>query len=237
MHSTDMMIRKLQVNTQLSEQDISALYALPVRTKEVEKGAFIVREADRPNNCCLVLNGFLCRSKVAEIGERQILSFHIPGDIPDLQSLYLTVMDHDLVAVSSATLAFIAHDDLRRIIRGYPSVAEALWRDTLIDASIFREWIVNLGVRPAAARMAHLMAELRHRMAAVGLSLDNEFEFPITQADLADALGLTAVHVNRVLQNLRAQGFMDMRKSRIRLENLAGLTELGGFHDLYLHEI
>lgn len=236
MRSVDLMIRKLRLHTALDDADIEALYALPIRVRELDERTSIARQYDRPNECCLVVRGTISRSKIVESGKRQIMSFHIPGDIPDLESLFLQKMDHDITTVSPAILAFVAHQDLKNLIRTHPAVAQAYWRCTLVDAAIYREWIVNLSVRPAPARLAHLMAELRHRMEAVGLSVDNGFEFPISQAELGEALGITAVHVNRVLQALRSEGLLEMRNNRVTVANLPKLIRYAGFDEVYLHE-
>jgi CRP-like cAMP-binding protein len=230
-----MLIRRLRSDTHLTDEDAAAVAALPVSVREVAPDTPIVREGDRPSQCCLIVKGFACRSKVSETGRRQILSFHVPGDIPDLQSLFLRVMDHDLVTVSAATLGFIGHPELSMLIQSRPAVARALWRETLIDAAIFREWIVNLGARAAPARMAHLLAELRERLKAVGLVANDEFHFPVTQSELADALGLTPVHVNRVLQSFRAEGVLDVRNNLVRLTDPERVVADGGFDPAYLH--
>ena len=237
MHYAEMLIRRLRSDTHFSNDDATAIKALPLHVKEVPEETPIAREGDHPSACCMIVKGFACRSKVADTGKRQILSFHIPGDIPDLQSLLLKTMDHDLVTISAATLAFIDHSDLSRLIDARPTVARALWRETMIDSAVFREWIVNLGVRSASARMAHLLAELRQRMAAVGLVSDGEFRFPVTQSKLAEALGLSTVHVNRVLQDFRGKGVLDIRKNLVTLTDVAKVFAAGGFDPTYLHQV
>jgi CRP-like cAMP-binding protein len=235
-HPTETLIRKLRSDTHLSDEDAAEIRALPVHVRHLPADTPIVREGDRPNLCCLIVKGFTARSKVIDTGRRQILAFHIPGDIPDLQSLFLKTIDHDLVTISDATLAFIDHADLSRLIDSRPALARALWRETLIDAAVFREWIVNMGVRDAASRLAHLMAELRQRLLAVGLVADEEFQFPVTQAELADALGLSTVHVNRVLQAFRAQGVLDIRKNLVTLVDVEKVIAVSGFDSTYLHQ-
>jgi len=204
--------------------------------KELPPQAVIVREGEKPTQCCLLVEGFACRSKTTDVGKRQILSVHIPGDIPDLQSLQLHVMDHDLTTLSRCKVAFIAHDALRTVTREQPLIAEALWRETLIDAAVFREWIVNVGRRPAAARMAHFIAEVGKRLEAVGLATAEQFELPMTQIDMADALGLSPVHVNRVIQELRRSGVLELRKYSVSIRDLPRLMEIADFDDLYLHQ-
>ena len=227
---------KLRTTTKLDEHDIAAIEALPIHVKELAAHTPIVVEGERPTQCCLMIKGFSARSRATDDGNRQILSLHIPGDIPDLQSLHLHVMDHDLRTLSDCILGFIAHDALRALTRARPMAAEALWRETLIDAAIFRAWIVNLGRRPAAQRLAHLLLELRRRLELVGLATDDQYELPMTQLDLADALGLTPVHVNRVIRALRSSGLLDVKKFVIKLGDAEKLMALSDFDDLYLHQ-
>jgi CRP-like cAMP-binding protein len=235
-HPTEILIRKLRSDTHLSDEDAASVRALPVHIREVAADTTIVQQGDHPKSSCLIIKGFTARAKVTETGRRQILAFHIPGDVPDLQTLFLKTMDHDLLAISDATLGFIDHADLFRLIDTRRTVARALWRETLIDAAVFREWIVNVGVRDASSRLAHLLAELRQRLLAVGLVADEEFQFPVTQSELADALGLSTVHVNRVLQAFRAQGVLDIRKNLVTLVDVGKVLAAGGFDPMYLHQ-
>jgi len=170
---TEMMIRRLRVNSVVTDEDAAALKGLPSTVKEVPEETSLVREGDRPTRCIVIMSGFAFRSKVAESGKRQILSFHPAGDMPDLHGLLLDRMDHDLMTLSQATVAFIEHRHIKQLIEARPKLAQALWRETIVDASIFREWIVNLGTRDAAGRLAHLLTEMRSRLAAVGLAADD----------------------------------------------------------------
>jgi CRP-like cAMP-binding protein len=233
---TDMMIRRLRVNSTLSEDSAAALRALPSVVRDLSEGTVFVREGDRPTQCCVIMSGFAFRSKVTMDGKRQILSFHPAGDLPDLQGVFLERMDHDLATLSRAKMGFIEHRHIKQLIETRPAIVQALWRETLVDAAIFREWIVSLGARSATARLAHLLAELRQRLAAVGLVADDEFEFPITQSELGEALGISAVHVNRVIAEFRASGVLDIRRNQVRLKDFERLVEIGGFNELYLHQ-
>jgi CRP-like cAMP-binding protein len=236
MRHLDPMIRKLRNNTHLAEDDIEAITALPIHFKELPPNTAIVLEGDKPSQCCLMVTGFSVRSKTTDQGKRQILSIHIPGDLPDLQSLHLHVMDHDFKTLSQCTLGFISHEALRAITRARPMIAEALWRETLLDAAIFREWIVNVGRRAAGQRLAHLLIEMRERLAAVGLADEGRYQLPMTQGDLADALGLTTVHINRVLKLLRSEGVLDMKRFVVNLGDPHKLMKMADFDDGYLHE-
>ena len=229
------LITKLLVTNNLDDEDVSAILSLPIRSQRFDAHTLIVREGDRPEESCLIANGFAFRSKTTFDGQRQIVSLHIPGEIPDLQSLHLHVMDHDLATLTPCFLGFITHMDLRALNGARPNVAAALWRETLVDASIFREWIVNVGRRPGTVRMAHLLSELRYRLEAIGRTTDGAFELPITQLELGDCLGLSAVHVNRVLKELRDEGLIQAERPSFRLLDKAGLEERGHFEPSYLH--
>src|ERR1700744_3420580 len=230
------LITKLTVANRLEGDDIRAIQRLPIRARSMKTREVIVRDGERPQECCLLAEGFAYRSKITEDGGRQVLSLHIPGEIPDLQSLHLKVMDHDLMTLTPCVLGFIAHEDLRELNRARPTLAEALWRETLIDASIFREWIVNVGRRSATARLAHLLVELHRRLEAIGHTRDGKFDLPITQADLADCLGLSTVHINRVLQFLRKEGLLTADRSDFRLVDTKKMEDLAGFDAAYLHQ-
>jgi CRP-like cAMP-binding protein len=182
-----------------------------------------------------VLEGWLCRYKLIENGARQIMSFHIPGDIPDLQSVHLQTMDHSLGTLTQSTVAFIQHESLRKLMRAFPRIGDILWRDTLIDAAIFREWITAIGRRQAPERIAHMMCEMFSKMRVVGLTKGNTCPFPLTQVTIADALGLSTVHVNRSIMELRSRGLIALEKQVLTIPNWEDLQAFGGFDPLYLH--
>jgi len=229
------LIRKLESIADLSAEDKEALLALPMTVRHFAADQDIVRDKDRPSQCCLILEGFVCRYKLLDGGKRQIMSFHTPGDFPDLQSLHLKVMDHSVGTLVPSKLAFVPHGSLRELLRRRPVLNDALWRDTLIDAAIFREWMVGLGRREAYARIAHLMCEMLVRFKAVGLTTDHAYELPLTQAELGDALGLSTVHVNRVLQELRGQGLIVLKARNLIIQDWEGLQAAGEFDPTYLH--
>lgn len=231
----DILIRKLLSISPLTDAEKRCLLDLPLSVQQIGPDQDIVREGDRPFACCLLIEGFTCRYKLTEEGKRQIFSFHTPGDIPDLQSLHLNVMDHSLKTLTPCKVAFIPHDIIAELTRRCPHVGEVLWRDTLIDAAIFREWMIGIGRRSAYTRIAHLLCEVFARLRAVGLTDGNECEFPITQTEIADALGLSTVHVNRSLQELRADGTIDLRRGILAIPDWDGLKKAGEFDPTYLH--
>jgi CRP-like cAMP-binding protein len=230
------LIRRLESITDLSAQEKDALLHLPSTIREVAADQDIVREGDRPAESCLILSGMAFRYKMTEAGKRQIMSFHIAGEIPDLQSLHLRTMDHGLSTLTRCRLAFVAHGSLHALFEQHPRLSSVFWRETLIDAAIFREWVVNVGRRPALARMAHLLCELYLRHKAVGLVTDHAFEVPITQSELADAVGLSNVHVNRTLQELRAHGLIGEQGRLLKILNWDRLKQAGEFDPTYLHQ-
>jgi CRP-like cAMP-binding protein len=230
-----LMIRKLESIFSFSEEERSVLQHLPILVKALKAGQEIVSLGERPHQCCLVLEGLTCVYKLSYAGRRQIMALHVPGDMPDLQSLHLGVMDISIATLSPCTVGFIQHEDLRRVCERFPQLTAAFWRETLVDASIYREWLLSIGQRDAYTRMAHLLCELLTRLRAVGLADDGVFTLHITQEQLADTLGISAVHVSRTLQALRADGLIETGKTRVSVPNWSKLQEAGEFDPLYLH--
>jgi CRP-like cAMP-binding protein len=228
-------LKRLRVSTEIDAEDEAAIRSLPIVEKRMDGGERIASLGDRPSACCLLVDGYVLRSKVVSSGHRQILAFHQPGDVPDLQSLFLHVLDHDVTTLSNCAVGFIPHGPLRQLITNRPKVAQALWRDTLTDAAIFREWICNIGQRDATSRVAHVVIELYTRLKAIGRAEGLCFNFPFTQALLADAVGTSVVHMNRVIQELRGQNVLEMERGRISILDEAKLRQIADFDVLYLH--
>jgi CRP-like cAMP-binding protein len=227
---------KLESITDLSQDETEALLALPMRVQEVRADQDLVREGDRPSQCCLVLEGFVARYKFTEKGKRQIFAFHTPGDIPDALSLQLKTMDHSLVTLTPCKIGFIPHEHMRDLFRQHPRLTEVFWRETLIDAAIFREWMIGIGRRSAKTRVAHLFCEMVMRLRAVGLQKGNTVPLPLTQAEVGDALGLSTVHVNRTLQELRKEDLLEWENGVLTVLDWKGLTLIGEFDPTYLHQ-
>jgi len=229
------LLRKLDPHDNFTADEKSALLTAPVQLAEVGTGYAVVREGDRPTRSCLVVNGFVCASKHTSDGKRQIMSFYISGDIPDLQSLHLGTMDATFETLTSATLAFIPHIAITNICRDFPRLSSALWHSTLVDAAIYRDWISNVGQRDAIARTAHILCEMVQRMNVVGLVERCKCEFPMSQSELGDALGLSIVHVNRTLQKLRKLGLIELKSKQLEVLDWDRLATLGDFDPTYLH--
>ena len=230
------LVRRLRTSTAISDEDIETIRALPITVRDYPAAREVVCDGQRATDCCLIVDGFCFRSKTIADGKRQILSIHIPGEIPDLMSLFLHVMDHDLSTLTACRLGFIRHEVLRQLHRRRPAVAEMFWRDTLIDSAMFREWIVNVGQRPAPARLAHVMMELRERLRVIGRVEGNNFEMPLTQEEIGEALGITGVHVNRVIRQLREDGIVELQRGRVNVLDEHKFQELADFDHRYLHQ-
>jgi CRP-like cAMP-binding protein len=199
------------------------------------KDSFIVREGETASNCGLLLRGFAYRQKFVGNGVRQIISLHIPGEFVDLQNCLLPLADHNVQSLDQSELALIPKAALLDLANRYPNLAKAMWRDTLVDASIFREWVVNVGRRDARTRIAHLLCELALRLEASGAVRDGVYQFPLTQEQLADATGLTAVHTNRTLQGLRKDGLISLSSNALVVLDWQRLRDVGDFSERYLH--
>ena len=217
-----------------SPDDIQPLLAIPHSIQTVERDGFIVREGERPTGCGLLLAGGAFRLKVVNNGARQIMSFHFPGEFIDLQNCLLSVSDHSVQAMTPCKLAILPKKDLGALIEREPKLMRALWLDTLIEAAVFREWVVNVGRRNARARLAHLLCELAVRLAEFSRD-DKIVEMPITQEQIADATGMTSVHTNRTIQGLRKEGLISLSGGRLVVHNWPALKAIGDFNDLYLH--
>jgi CRP-like cAMP-binding protein len=229
------LIRKLESVFTLTDDERQALETLPMQVNVIKDRQDIVREGDQPSRSCLILSGFACVYKVTAQGRRQIVSFTIAGDIPDLQSLHLKVLDNSIATISPCRVGFIQHEALHDLCARYPRLAAAFWRETLIDAAIFREWVMNVGQREGVSRMAHVLCELLVRLRAVDLIEDHVCDLPITQTEFADAVGYTNVHVNRVLQQMRAEGLIETQGTRLRVPDWDRLKQVGEFDPTYLH--
>lgn len=229
------LVAKLSAAADLAEEDKEALRALCSQVREFAGKRDIIGEGEKPENVHLMLEGWGARYKVVEDGSRQITAFLLPGDFCDVHVPILGEMDHGILALTAAKVALIAHDRITELPRKRPELGRALWWATLVDEAVLRSWIVNIGRREAAQRVAHLFCELHARMKLVGLVEDDQFDLPLTQEVIADALGLTPVHVNRTLQHLRADNLIVLKGGELTILDVEGLKRLAGFDDNYLH--
>ena len=229
------LIRKLEGIATLSDHDRRVIASLSFTLERLGPRQKVVNYGDTAPQCCVILEGWVCCYRRLDEGTRQIMSFHIPGDLPDLQNFHLRVMDHSFATLTEVHVAFIPHDSLRDLILRFPSVAEVLWRNTLIDAAVFREWMVGIGRRSALGQIAHLICELYLKLHAVGLAENDRFSLPVTQNELGDALGLSYVHVDRVLQELRGVRVITLRDRTLVIEDWDVLVQIAEFDATYLH--
>ena len=229
------IIRKLNNMVELTTEELAAVAAIPVEVVNYTRHQDIVRQGDAPTRSFAVLEGFTSTYKITGRRRRQICAVHIPGDMPDVQSLHLPVLDISIAALSNCRLAMISHEALHRLSRKHPRVGDALWRGTLIDAAIGREWLTSMGQRTAVVRIAHFFCEFLTRMSSVGLAQEFSCEVPLTQALFGETLGMSAVHINRGLQELRARNLIRFEDNVLRALNWEGLKSAGDFDSTYLH--
>ncbi len=230
------LVAKLAYRAELDAHDRAAILALPFALKTLERSQFIVRERELATHSCVMLSGFSIRSKIVASGERQIVAIHMKGEVVDLQNSMLKVADHSVQMLTPGKVAMIPREEVIRLASARPRVAQAMWIDTLVDASIFREWIANIGRRDARGRIAHLLCEFSLRLKSAGLGDETGYELPMTQDQLADATGLTAVHVNRTLKGLEADRLIERASPRaIAIGDWRKLADAGDFDSNYLH--
>lgn len=229
------LIRKLEATGPLTAQEKDIIQRLTLRVVMLSAHQDIAHQGDAPSECGLVLEGWAFRYKILGRGQRQIVSFHVPGDLVDLHVLELGVLDYSVGVISSARVAYIPFHEIRAMVQGEPRIAASLWRDTLVDGAIFREWLSGVGRRSASERIAHMICELYVKLEAVGLARHGSFDLPVTQAEIGDALGLSTVHVNRSLQELRRSGLIASKGSRWDIPDFEALKHVGDFDPGYLH--
>ncbi|TXN72833.1 helix-turn-helix domain-containing protein [Methylobacterium sp. WL6] len=229
------LVRKLEGFASLSEADKAVLKQISVPSQAVPLRADLVREGEAPKGVFLILEGMACRHKVRANGARQITAYLVPGDLCDLDVALLDTMDHSITTLSACRVVRIAPETIAEVMENHPQIARALRMTTLVDEATLREWLVNVGCRSALERVAHLFCELQVRLAAVGLAEDKSYDLPLTQEALADTTGLSSVHLNRTLQELRRQGLIKLQRRRLTILDLPRLKALAEFKANYLH--
>ena len=231
----DPVFRRWSRRVALTEQDKQALAALPWSKRVYNREAYLAREGEPSSVCTVLVSGFAFRQKLVSDGRRQIISFHIAGEFLDVQNCLLDVADHNVQALNRVSVAAIHKSALIDLMSARVNIRRAIWLDSLIDSSVFREWVVNLGRRDARGRIAHLLCELADRLRAAGVADGEMYDFPLTQEQIADATGLTAVHTNRTLQSLRKDGLISLSSNRLAILDWRALAEVGDFNERYLH--
>jgi CRP-like cAMP-binding protein len=226
--------RKLAHFIQLSKQEVDVLRSIPTEVRDVRAHTDIVADGEWPAELSLITEGFACRYKLLSGGQRQIMAFLIPGDICDLRALLTGKMDHAVAALNPCRIATISRQKIFDAMEKYRRIELALWRDTMLDAALYRQWLINLGRRTAEQRIAHLLCEIWTRLHAIGRAQDAAYELPITQSDLADAVGFSLVHVNKSLRSLREDGLITFRDNEVRVHDWDRLRSVAGFDPAYL---
>jgi len=235
MSEDSLFLRKLERFVNFSDDERALLKHHTRRTVEMPAKREIASEGQDPKYVHLIVSGFASRQKILEDGDRQIVAYLVPGDFCDLHVFILREMDHAISTLTPCTVAQLDSDDIA-ILCERPAIAKALWWSTLVDQSILREWLVNVGRRSAEERIAHLFCELMTRLGSVGLvDAENRFLLPVTQTELADTLGLTVVSVNRMIRNLRNQGMIALEGKQIVVRDVDRLKAFSGFTGNYLH--
>jgi CRP-like cAMP-binding protein len=219
----------------LPDEDRQAVLQLPYTLRSLEASSYLIREGDPPVRCGVLVSGFAYRQKITGDGQRQIMALMIPGEAVDFQNLTFGVADHSVQMLTRGEVAFVARAHFQALIDTRPAVARAILIHILVEASIAREWVLNLGRRDARTRMAHFLCEFAIRMQAQGLAGEDDYQLPITQEQLADALGMTPVHVNRTLRSLEAEGLIVRNKRNIAFPSWNRMRDVGDFNQRYLH--
>ena len=231
----DKHLRKLRARDDISVEEERVIREAAGIAHEVAARKTIIRAGDLLSSSTLLLDGLMCRYKDLRNGERQITELHVAGDFVDLHSFTLKRLDHNIMTLTPCRIALVPHERLTRITEQHPHLARIYWFTTNLEAAIHREWELSLGRRTALSKTAHLLCELQVRLGLVGLADDSGYDLRLTQIDLAECLGLTAVHVNRTLRQLREQGLVAVTKGRVEIHDHAGLRKVAEFDPAYLY--
>jgi len=228
-------LKKLRRRFEISSEEERVMRESVSEVRPVKAGKVIIHAGEELNSTLLLLDGWLARSKDLAGGERQVTQLHVPGDFADLHSFTLKRLDHDVASVSDCRLAIIPHESLQIVADSHPRLARTLWFSTSIDGAIQRELVLSLGQRSAIARMAHLFCELYVRLQIIGRVSNDSYGFPLTQRELSECLGLTVVHANRTLQELRRRGLIELENRRLTIRDSRGLEGVAEFDPSYLY--
>lgn len=228
-------VEKLQRYAELTPEDIALAERLTATSRKVSARQDLIREGDRPGPVFVMLEGWACRYKILPEGGRQIVAFLMPGDTCDMHVAVLAQMDHSIQTLTPSRVAMIPRADMHMLVTTRPRIAHALWSTQLVDEGTMRAWIVSMGRRNSEQRVAHLMCELYVRARNIGLISGDTLELPLSQIVLADALGMTAVHINRILRKLRNEGVMEISRGRLVITDPTRIVAVAGFDETYLH--
>lgn len=232
---TNILLHKLARWADFDDQDRAALDRLVTPARTVVRGEHLIHEGDRPSHVFLILEGWAQRFKILPQGTRQTVAFLMPGDLCDAHVFILAKMDHSIAMMSAGSVVAIPANAMMQLVEQHPRIARALWWATLVDEGILREWLVNIGGRDAYGRIAHLFCELYIRAGVVAPEGGADLFMPLTQTDMAEALGLTPIHINRVAKVLKRDGLAYIEKGRMIMLDFDRLKEAAGFDPTYLH--
>jgi CRP-like cAMP-binding protein len=228
-------LKKLRQRTEISSEEERAIREAVAESRKVGADQIVVRAGEELSVSLLLLSGWMARSKDLAGGERQVTELHVAGDFADLHGFTLKRLDHDVLALTDCTVAVVPHERLQVISERFPRLARVYWYSTNVDAAIHREWALSLGQRSAISRMAHLFCELYERLDVVGRTTGKSYEFPLTQRELSECLGLTVVHANRTLQELRRRELIELGNRRLTILDRRGLDGVAEFDPAYLY--
>ncbi|MBX3598101.1 MAG: Crp/Fnr family transcriptional regulator [Rhizobiaceae bacterium] len=228
------LIDFFEVRDNLSDAERQILSSLPLRRHVFQRNEEMVRAHTQPRESCIVLKGLAARAVYMQNGARQLTAVHVPGDFVDLHAFLLKVMDHSVVALGECEVAFVPHEQLMRISQEQPHLTRLFWMSTVIDAAIHRAWLASIGRRSPEQHIAHLFCELYTRLETIGFARGMTFGFPVTQSEVADMLGLSLVHVNRTIQQLRSKYFVNWDGTTVHIKDFDRLAEFSEFDPSYL---
>jgi CRP-like cAMP-binding protein len=232
---TNPFVKKMSGLADLNASDVTALEKATAHPRRFAAKKDLIREGDETGPMFVVLEGWICRYKILPSGARQIMAFLMPGDACDLHIKLLAEMDHSIQAITPAKVATVTRDEMQTMMNEYPNIARAMYIGQLVDEGVMRAWIVSMGRRSSIERVAHLICELYLRARNIGLTHEDEFALPLSQLVLADALGMTPVHINRVLKELRLTGAMALKRGSVTILDPVKLVQIAGFDENYLH--
>lgn len=228
-------LKQLRKRSDISPEEERAIRDSVAETRRLAADEIVVRAGEELNSSLILIDGWMARSKDLESGERQVTELHIAGDFADLHGFTLKRLDHDIMTLTACTVAVVPHDRLREITTRYAHLCRVYWFLTNVDGAIHREWALSLGQRSAISRMAHLFCELYARLELIGRTHGNSYELPLTQRELSECLGLTVVHANRTLQELRRRGIVELENRRLTIVNRSALERVAEFDPSYLY--
>jgi CRP-like cAMP-binding protein len=228
-------LMKLRARDEISAQEEQAIRALLGELRDYPADKTVIERDVLLDQCTLLIEGIMCRYKDLRDGQRQITELHVDGDFADMHSFTLKRLDHNVMTLTPCRVAMIPHERMKAITEQHPHLTRVYWFGTNLDAAIHREWEVSLGRRTALSRVANLFCELQVRLGIVGLADGEGYDLDLTQTDIAECLGLTSVHVNRTLKELRERGLMTFRSGRVRIDDQAGLRRVAEFDPAYLY--